>query len=72
MDGFASVWRRKIDVAILDTDNLLTERFQFRDLRAKSASDDGLEAASARLGHTNTAITERIYRRKPARVSPLR
>ena len=72
VDGFASVWRRKIDAAILDTDNPLTERFQFRDLRAKSASDDELEAASARLGHTSTAITERVYRRKPRRVTPLR
>ena len=45
--------------------------FQFRDLRAKSASDDTPEAATARLGHTNAAITESVYRRKPATVRPL-
>lgn len=44
------------------------------DLRAKSASDtDGIEAASARLGHASTATTERVYRRLRAqKVEPLR
>jgi len=51
----------------------VTERFQERDLRAKVASDsDGLVEASERLGHADTAITQRVYRRKPVRVQPLK
>ena len=72
VDGFTSIWRRKIKNALTDPENRLEEAFQFRDLRAKSASDDTSEAATARLGHTNAAITERVYRRKPTMVRPLR
>ena len=72
VDGFASVWRRKVRKAIADPENALELPFQFRDLRAKSASDDSPEAATARLGHTNAAITERVYRRRPTVVKPLR
>jgi hypothetical protein len=50
----------------------LTERFQERDLRAKTASDSAtLEEASERLAHASTAITKRVYRRKPTKVKPL-
>ncbi len=46
--------------------------WQFRDLRAKTASDsESLEAAQDRLGHTSAAITRRVYRRG-AKVKPLR
>jgi hypothetical protein len=48
------------------------ERFQFKDLRAKSSSDDDLQSATARLGHADTAITKKHYRRLPERVKPLR
>ena len=64
VEGFTSLWRQRL------TDN--PNRFKFYDLRAKSASDDTLEASSQRLGHTNTSITERVYRRKPRKVRPLR
>jgi hypothetical protein len=38
--------------------------FQFRDIRPKAASEiDSLDDASSLLGHTNTAITKRAYRR---------
>lgn len=38
--------------------------WQFRDLRAKSASDsDSLIEAQERLGHENSAITKKVYRR---------
>jgi hypothetical protein len=48
------------------------DRFQERDLRAKVASDsDTLQEASQRLGHADSAITQRGYRRKPVRVQPL-
>jgi hypothetical protein len=58
--------------AVADKKNPLTESFQFRDLRAKSASDDTAESATARLGHSDPKLTENIYRRKPAIVRPLR
>ena len=49
----------------------VTDRFQERDLRAKVASDsDSLIEASERLGHADTAITQRVYRRKPVRIQP--
>ena len=51
---------------------VIQERFRFHDLRAKSASDDTLEAATQRLGHMDAKFTERVYRRKPRRVKPLR
>ena len=49
------------------------DRFTFNYLRSKSASDTAeLAEASARLGHTTTAVTKRHYIRKPAKVKPLR
>ena len=72
VDGMNSIWYRNTRKAVADNDNALLEPFQFRDLRAKSASDDNLEAAVLRLGHSDPAITNRVYRRKPARVRPLR
>ncbi len=51
----------------------VSERFQESDLRAKVASDsDSLVEASERLGHADTSITQRVYRRKPVRIQPLR
>jgi integrase len=45
---------------------------QFRDLRAKSASDsETLAQAQDRLGHQSSAVTARVYRRGP-KVRPLR
>jgi integrase len=53
-------------------DTMVTDRFQERDLRAKVASEsDTLIEASERLGHADTGITQRVYRRKPVRVQPL-
>lgn len=65
---------KKLDIrkAVADEESALAEPFQFRDLRAKSASDDVLEAATERLGHSDAAITNRVYRRKPVKVRPLR
>ena len=41
----------------------LRERFQERDLRAKVVSESAsLVEASERLGHTDTGITQRVYR----------
>lgn len=72
VSGFNSIWYRYMRKAVNDPENLLQDPFQFRDLRAKSASDDTAEAATARLGHTSAQITERVYRRRARRVKPLR
>jgi len=67
--SFTKILGRLIKQALEKTE--LTEPFRFNDLRAKSASDDTLEAASERLGHTSTRTTQDFYRRKPVRVKPL-
>lgn len=47
--------------------------FQFRDIRAKSASEIAdLAAASSLLGHTEKEITEKVYRRIGQAVKPTR
>lgn len=68
-DGFSSLWDRAQRKAVEAGD--LRERYRFRDLRAKSASDDKLQAAQERLGHSDGRLTTAFYRRKPARVKPL-
>jgi len=69
-NAFDSLWQRFMRKALEKTD--LQERFQERDLRAKVASDSAsLVEASERLGHADTGITQRVYRRKPVRVRPL-
>ncbi len=72
IDGFNSIWYRHMQKAVKDPENPLKASFQFRDLRAKSASDDTPERATARLGHSDPGLTERIYRRAPRIVRPLR
>jgi integrase len=68
-DGFSTVWDRTIQKARKAG---LSDPFRFHDLRAKSASDDTLQAAVERLGHSSPAVTNRHYRRAPAKVKPLR
>ena len=68
-NAFDSLWQRFMNRLVRDTN---VTRFQERDLRAKVASDsDTLQEASDRLGHSGTAITKRVYRRKPVRIKPL-
>ena len=70
-NAFDSLWQRFMDKVMNTT--RVTERFQERDLRAKVASEsNSLVEASERLGHADTAITQRVYRRKPVRVQPLK
>ena len=80
-NGFGTIWRRTVLEALTGKKNptkaeakaVKLERFRFNDLRSKSASDTAdLADASARLGHTSTAVTKRHYVRKPAKVKPLR
>lgn len=68
-NAFSSLWRRAIERATAAQDGL-QQPFRFHDLRAKSASDDSLTAASERLGHADARITQRVYRRAPSRVTP--
>jgi integrase len=72
ISGFISIWYRYMQKALRAKDNGMNETFQFRDLRAKSASDDTAESATARLGHNDPKLTESVYRRKPVVVRPLR
>jgi len=69
-NAFDSLWQRFMDKVMPET--RVTDRFQEHDLRAKVASDsDTSLEASERLAHPNTAITQRVCRRKPVRVKPL-
>lgn len=70
-NGFDSVWSRLMAKATSGENAI--ERFQFRDLRRKSASDEVDElVAQRRLGHASLEITNRVYRVKPKKVRPLR
>jgi integrase len=64
--GFTTAWQRLMRPVAKEL------RWQFRDLRAKSATDtEDEKTASRRLGHTSLAITRKVYIRKPTRVDPL-
>lgn len=72
-NGFDSVWQRLMRRATDPESESSIERFEFRDLRRKSASDEPDEqAAQQRLGHASVEITNRVYRVLPKRVKPLR
>ena len=62
-DGFYAIWQRHM-VKIVEKTGV--ERFTFHDIRAKSASDDTLEAATERLGHNSAKVTERGLPEKTA------
>lgn len=69
--GFGTLWKRGIEKALKS--GAIKESFTFHDIRAKSASDTACKKeASGRLGHSDTRITERVYLRKPTKVSPLK
>jgi integrase len=67
--GWRSMWTRFMDRVIDETK--VTERFTDKDLRAKAGSEaKSLELAQKLLGHSSSAITGRVYRRKPEVVEP--
>lgn len=69
--GWDTMWRNFMDRVLTETK--VKEHFTEHDLRAKCASDaETLEHARALLAHADGKITEKIYRRKPERVKPLR
>ena len=65
VDGFRQLWRR----VMLRYAAQGGTKFQFRDLRAKSASD---HETGEHLGHTSDDVLNRVYKRKPKLVTPLR
>jgi integrase len=69
--GWSAMWQRFMDRVMEETE--LKERFTEHDLRAKAASDaESLEHARALLSHADSRITQRVYRRKPEKVKPLK
>jgi integrase len=69
-NGFQSQWQRVMRRARKAG---LAEVFTFHDLRGKSGSDAETDQEAAdRLGHSDPAITRRVYRRLPRRSIALR
>nr|VFK14562.1 MAG: hypothetical protein BECKLFY1418C_GA0070996_100932 [Candidatus Kentron sp. LFY] len=69
--GWDSMWQRFMARVLKETK--VTERFTEHDLRAKCASDaENLDHARALLTHEDPRLTQRVYRRKPERVMPLK
>ncbi len=69
--GWDSMWQRYMDRLLEDTK--IETRFTEHDIRAKCASDaETLAHAQQLLAHADGKTTERIYRRKPEKVKPLR
>jgi len=69
--GWDSMWQRFMSRLLAETK--VSQRFTEHDLRGKVGSDaDSLQRARQLLGHADSKITERVYRRKPEIVRPLR
>jgi integrase len=67
--GFNKIWQNFIARVLEDTE--VTERFTEHDLRAKVGSDaESLRRAQELLAHADARMTDRVYRRKPARIAP--
>lgn len=64
--GFDSVWQRYMKKVV----TLGIERFTEHDLRAKVASDATPEHAQQLMDHSNSEMTEKVYRRKAKIVQP--
>lgn len=70
-NGWDSNWARFMDRVLSNTK--VENRFTEHDIRAKCGSDaETLAHARTLLAHADSRTTERIYRRKPERVKPLR
>jgi integrase len=64
--AFRTKWRRLVKRAVRD--RVLTETFEFRDIRPKSASDSEDDQL---LGHLDARTLQKHYKRKPLKVKPL-
>lgn len=69
--GWDTMWRNFMARVLKETK--VEQRFNEHDLRAKCASDAAtLQHAQALMAHADSRLTERVYRRKPQLVQPLR
>jgi integrase len=68
--GFDSIWQRTMKKALNSTN--LVDRFTEHDLRAKVASDTSADHAKELMGHSDSKITDRVYRRKTEVIQPAR
>ncbi|MDP8983606.1 MAG: tyrosine-type recombinase/integrase [Pseudomonadota bacterium] len=69
--GWDSMWQRFMSRLLAETK--ISQRFTEHDLRGKVGSDaESVERARQLLGHADSKITERVYRRKPELIRPLR
>ena len=69
--GWKSIWQRFMARVLAETK--VTEQFNEHDLRAKSASDaESLDHARALLSHADSRTTQRVYRRAPEVVQPVK
>ena len=67
-NAFDSLWQRFMRKVVSKT--TVTERFQEKDLRKKTASDMGIDSARKLLGHASEQTTRRHYRLKSETVLP--
>lgn len=64
-----NIWQHFMTRVLEETK--VTERFTEHDLRAKVGSDaESLERAKQLLAHSDSRLTERVYRRRPERIKP--
>jgi integrase len=84
-EGFRSLWQRymkraangyskkpKKGAEAVKYPPIIKERFTFHDIRAKTVSDEeNVDIAQLRAGHTNKAMTLRVYSRKTRKVVAL-
>lgn len=69
--GWDSMWRGFSQRVLAETK--VEHKFTEHDLRAKCASDaSSLEHARSLLAHADSRLTDRVYRRKPEIVAPIR
>ena len=66
--GFKSLWQKTMVAALKK--GIIAERFTFRDLRPKAASDH--EDGTKLLAHADPKTTIKYYLRKPKKVTPSR
>lgn len=62
--AFTTAWTRLMNKAIAE--KVITEKYQFRDIRGKAGSDSSGE----QLGHKSATILNKHYKRLPKRVKP--
>jgi len=69
--GMRAMWQLTMNRALKK--RVISERFTFHDLRAKSVSDSGsIQEAFERAGHTSMAMTRGTYDRGIRKVTPLK